>query len=59
MLALYERYNEEVKQAVPSEGLLVYEIAEGWEPLCRFLDRPIPDGLFPRVNSTDEFRGPL
>ena len=57
MLALYERYNEEVKQAVPSEGLLLYEIAEGWEPLCRFLDRAIPDGPFPRVNSTDEFRG--
>jgi len=57
MLALYERHNEEVKQAVSSKRLLVYEIAEGWAPLCRFLDRPIPDGPFPRVNSTDEFRG--
>ena len=57
MLALYERYNEEVKQAVPGERLLVYNVAEGWEPLCRFLDRPIPSEPFPRVNSTDEFRG--
>ena len=34
-----------------------YTAGDGWEPLCRFLDRPIPDGPFPRVNSTDEFRG--
>ena len=57
MLDLYERYNEDVKQSVPSERLLVYDVAEGWEPLCDFLGRPTPAEPFPRVNSTDEFRG--
>jgi hypothetical protein len=36
--------------------LLVYEVAQGWEPLCKFLDVAVPDEPFPRVNSKDEFR---
>ena len=56
-IGVYEDHNEEVRRTVPANRLLVYEVAEGWEPLCRFLDRPIPDEPFPRVNSTDEFRG--
>jgi len=27
----------------------------GWPPLCRFLDVPVPDSAFPRVNSTQQF----
>ena len=41
---------------VPPERLLVFNVAEGWEPLCRFLGVPVPETPFPRVNSTDEFR---
>jgi hypothetical protein len=41
---------------VPAEQLLVYDVAEGWEPLCAFLDLPVPDQPFPRTNSTAEFR---
>ncbi|MDX1648263.1 MAG: sulfotransferase [Myxococcota bacterium] len=55
-IAVYEAHNRAVREAVPPERLLVYEVAEGWEPLCRFLDRPVPAEPFPRVNSTDEFR---
>lgn len=54
-IAVYTRHAEEVKRAIPPERLLVYEVAEGWEPLCRFLDRPLPDAPFPKVNSSDEF----
>ncbi len=39
---------EEVKKVVPKERLLVYEVKQGWKPLCEFLDLPIPEGEFPR-----------
>jgi hypothetical protein len=41
---------------LPAERLLVYEVAQGWQPLCDFLGLAVPAGAFPRVNSKDEFR---
>jgi hypothetical protein len=55
-IAVYERHNDAVKRALPPERLLVYEVAQGWDPLCRFLGAPVPAEPFPRVNSKDEFR---
>jgi hypothetical protein len=46
-----------VKKEVPKERLLVIDIEEGWEPLCKFLRKPIPATPFPRTNSTREFHG--
>ena len=54
-VAVYERNIAEVQAAFPSDRLLTYYIGDGWEPLCRFLGKPIPDTPFPRVNSTPEF----
>ena len=56
LLDRYHRHNAEVVAAIPADRLLVYDVADGWEPLCHFLGRPIPDADFPRVNSTDEFK---
>jgi hypothetical protein len=56
MLQRYHRHNAEVQATIPAERLLVYNVAEGWGPLCRFLGRPIPDAPFPQVNSTDDFK---
>jgi len=53
--ACFERHNAAVKAAVPPDRLLVYEVAQGWEPLCRFLGVAVPATPFPRVNSTPEF----
>lgn len=39
---------------VPREKLLVMNLSEGWEPLCKFLGRPVPDVPFPRTNDADE-----
>ncbi len=50
------KHNEEVKAYVPADRLLVYQVSEGWEPLCAFLGVPVPDKPFPRVNDTEEFR---
>lgn len=47
----YLRHIEEVKATVPAGRLLVYSVAEGWEPLCRFLDKPVPNIPFPHANA--------
>jgi hypothetical protein len=46
-----------VVEHVPAERLLVYEVKEGWEPLCEFLGVEAPkDEPFPHLNDTDAFR---
>jgi hypothetical protein len=44
------RHNQEVRATIASGRLLVMDIADGWEPLCGFLDVPVPAEPFPRVN---------
>ncbi|ETS73814.1 hypothetical protein PFICI_14760 [Pestalotiopsis fici W106-1] len=43
-------HEEMVKRTVPPERLLIMKLSDGWEPLCKFLGKPIPDEPFPRVN---------
>ncbi|KAK8131493.1 hypothetical protein PG984_007931 [Apiospora sp. TS-2023a] len=40
----------------PGRELLEWSVEDGWEPLCRFLGRPVPDEPFPNGNSSEEFR---
>ncbi len=54
-LAAFERRIEEVTAAIPAERLLIFDVSQGWAPLAKFLDRPVPDGGFPRSNDYDEF----
>jgi Sulfotransferase domain len=55
-----KRWNEEVKDFVPTDRLLVYEVKEGWAPLCDFLDVEVPKGKpFPHLNDADSFRSSL
>lgn len=49
-VAFYNRHIEEVKAAVPADRLLVFSADQGWEPLCKFLNVPVPARPFPRVN---------
>jgi hypothetical protein len=56
-IEVFNRHNEEVKQVVPNDRLLVYEVSEGWGPLCSFLGVAVPeDAPFPRLNDATEFR---
>ena len=50
----YESWVKEVKSHVPPERLLVFSVKEGWGPLCRFLDLPIPEIEFPNRNDRAE-----
>jgi hypothetical protein len=56
-VAAFERHNAEVRRRIAPERLLVYEILQGWEPLCIFLGVPIPAEPFPRANSREDFAG--
>jgi hypothetical protein len=51
----FEREIAAVQAALPPARLLVFEVKAGWEPLCTFLDQPVPDMPFPRTNNTAEF----
>jgi Sulfotransferase domain len=51
----YERYNERVRREAPADRLLEWRATEGWEPLCRALDLPVPDQPFPHVNTRAEW----
>jgi len=53
---VYQRHNQSVREAIAPERLLVYEVAEGWEPLARFLGCAVPDEPFPHVNTREQFR---
>ena len=55
VIECYEKHNQAVIDNVPEDNLLVYRPGDGWEPLCEFLQCPVPDKEYPRVNSTDDF----
>ena len=48
----YRAHVEQVKATVTAERLLVYEVGDGWEPLCELLELPVPDEPFPRANTS-------
>ncbi len=49
-IEVFEAHIAEVKRVVPAERLLVFEVAQGWGPLCAFLGVPTPDEPFPHLN---------
>lgn len=55
-IAVFERHNAEVVRTVPADRLLVYRVAEGWQPLREFLSAEPPSQDFPRLNTTQSFR---
>ncbi len=55
-LEAYRRHNDEIVNSVPADRLLIFDVKEGWDPLCRFLGVSVPDGVpFPRANDTASF----
>ncbi|MQA87867.1 MAG: sulfotransferase family protein [Streptosporangiales bacterium] len=48
---VFDRHCERVRDALPPERLLVFDVGEGWRPLCAFLGVEVPDGEpFPHLN---------
>ena len=50
-----EAYNEDVIATVPADRLLVWQITDGWGPLCEFLEVPVPNVAFPHINESEGF----
>lgn len=55
LIKAFAAHNEAVKNAIPANQLLVYEVKDGWGPLCEFLGKPVPSDPFPRTNDRAEF----
>ena len=47
----YDRRIAWLKRVVPKDRLIFFDVKDGWEPLCKALDKKVPDGVpFPRIN---------
>lgn len=55
VLRRFNAHTEDVKNSIPSNKLLVFNIKEGWEPLCNFLNVEVPSVAFPHFNQREEF----
>jgi hypothetical protein len=52
----YNEINNEALNILPKDRSLVYDIKTGWEPLCKFLDVPVPTVPFPKSNAKEGFK---
>jgi Sulfotransferase domain len=53
----FNRHVARVRESVGSQRLLVFDVREGWEPLCSFLGvAPPKDEPFPRLNDSEWMR---
>ncbi|XP_078361379.1 uncharacterized protein LOC144645703 [Oculina patagonica] len=50
----YRIHNHRVKSIVPADKLLVYNVKQGWKPLCDFLGCDVPSVPFPHENINAE-----
>ncbi len=53
---VFLKHIEKVKSVIPAERLLVHEAKDGWEPLCHFLGKQIPDIAYPRFNERKKLK---
>ncbi len=48
----YDEHHRLIRESVPPEQLLEYQMGDGWEPLAKFLGKDVPDVPFPHLNET-------
>ena len=52
-LRVFGEHNQVVQSTIPADKLLVFDVKQGWEPLCQFLGVPVPAGEpFPHLSDT-------
>ena len=54
-ISAYRANNQKVRELVPADRLLIFNVADGWGPLCRFLGTPQPATKFPHHHLRQEF----
>ena len=52
---IFKRHIAEVQTEISPDRLLTFDLRDGWEPLCEFLDVEVPDVAFPKTNSSKQF----
>jgi hypothetical protein len=55
-MVVFREHTDEVRRSIAPERLSVYDVAQGWAPLCAFLKFPLPDIAFPRSHTTEVFQ---
>jgi len=55
MKTAYEQHNARVRKTIPPERLLVWNAAQGWDPICKALGLPVPAIPFPWVNRRSDW----
>jgi hypothetical protein len=59
-LRVFAEHNQAVRPTIPPERLLVFDVKQGWDPLCRFLGLPVPVGEpFPHVSDASSVQWEL
>lgn len=53
---VFNDHIDKVKATVPANKLLIYDVTEGWGPLCKFLGVPEPTEELPHLNKKENFR---
>lgn len=53
---MFHQHLEDVKAFVPADKLLIYDVSEGWAPLCAFLNVPVPSEPLPHLNKKENFK---
>jgi len=51
----FKEHEDNVRAVIPADQLLVFEVKDGWEPLCAFLGVDVPDVPFPRANDHSDW----
>ncbi|KAH7354852.1 P-loop containing nucleoside triphosphate hydrolase protein [Rhexocercosporidium sp. MPI-PUGE-AT-0058] len=57
--AVYEKHYAEARRITPQGRLLEYRLGDGWEPLCKFLGKKVPDVPFPKINESSMLKRQL
>jgi hypothetical protein len=52
---VFKKHIDDVRSAIAPDRLLVFDLRDGWDPLCEFLGTAKPDIPFPKTNSSKEF----
>jgi hypothetical protein len=49
-------HTEYLRRVVPADRLYFVSLRDGWEPICKILDCPVPDEPFPHANDKYEIQ---